>query len=129
MTAFAHRLDVADPVLFVPHQYNSKDRAFAYRLYSRMAQYKLRIWYVPEDMRGGIWPRSTGERRNADEPSILAQRASVGSTEATSAESASVSSDRSRLTSRDGISPAERGVIPDSATQAGPIRRWSRLWV
>src|SRR5262249_12395245 len=34
---------------------------------------------------------------------------------------------RSRLISRDGISPAERGAIVVSATQVGPIRRWSTL--
>jgi hypothetical protein len=65
MTAFAHRLDAADPVLFVLHQHSSKDQAFADRLHSRMVQEKLRIWYAPEDMRGGIWPRSTGGRRSA----------------------------------------------------------------
>jgi hypothetical protein len=36
--------------------------------------------------------------------------------------------DRSRLISRDEISPAERGATVRSATQVGPTRRRSRLW-
>jgi hypothetical protein len=59
---------------------SSKDQAFADRLRSRMVQDEVRIWYAPEGMRGGIWPRSTGGRRNADDSLSLAQRASVGST-------------------------------------------------
>ena len=51
--------------------HNSKGQAFADRLHSRMVQEKLRIWYTPENMRGGIWPRSTGGRRNADDPFSL----------------------------------------------------------
>ena len=34
--------------------HSSKGQAFADRLHSRMVQEKLRIWYAPEDMRGGI---------------------------------------------------------------------------
>jgi len=33
--------------------YSSKDQAFADRLRSRLVQEKLRVWYAPEDMRGG----------------------------------------------------------------------------
>jgi hypothetical protein len=36
---------------FISH--SSKDKAFAERLHSRMVQTKLRVWYAPEDMRGG----------------------------------------------------------------------------
>jgi hypothetical protein len=36
---------------FISH--SSKDQAFADRLHSRMVQEKLRVWYAPEDMRGG----------------------------------------------------------------------------
>jgi hypothetical protein len=45
--------------------HSSKDQAFADRLHFRMVQEKLWIWYAPEDMRGDIWPGSTGGRRNA----------------------------------------------------------------
>jgi TIR domain/Pentapeptide repeats (8 copies) len=36
---------------FISH--SSKDQTFADRLHSRMVQEKLRVWYAPEDMRGG----------------------------------------------------------------------------
>jgi hypothetical protein len=36
---------------FISH--SSKDQAFADRLHSRMMQDGLRVWYAPEDMRGG----------------------------------------------------------------------------
>src|SRR5262249_11448364 len=36
---------------FISH--SSHDREFAARLHSRMVQEKLRVWYAPEDMRGG----------------------------------------------------------------------------
>jgi TIR domain-containing protein/pentapeptide repeat protein len=36
---------------FISH--SSKDQPFADRLYSRMVQEKLRVWYAPADMRGG----------------------------------------------------------------------------
>ncbi len=36
---------------FISH--SSKDADFATRLHSRMVQEKLRVWYAPEDMRGG----------------------------------------------------------------------------
>ena len=34
-------------------QVRTQDQAFADRLHSRMVQEKLRVWYPPEDMRGG----------------------------------------------------------------------------
>jgi hypothetical protein len=37
---------------FISH--SSKDQAFADRLHSRMVQDGLRVWYAPEDMRGGL---------------------------------------------------------------------------
>src|SRR5262249_23441166 len=42
---------------------------------------------------------------------------------------ASVSSDRSRLSSGDEIIPAGRGATVPCATQVRPSWRWSRLWV
>jgi hypothetical protein len=42
---------------FISH--SSKDQAFADRLHSRMVQERLRVWYAPEDMRGG--------RKNVDQ--------------------------------------------------------------
>jgi hypothetical protein len=36
---------------FISH--HSKDQAFADRLHSRMVQEKLRVWYAPEDRKGG----------------------------------------------------------------------------
>jgi hypothetical protein len=36
---------------FISH--SSKDQTFANRLHSRMVQEKLRVWYAPDDMRGG----------------------------------------------------------------------------
>ena len=33
--------------------YSHKDEEFAKRLHSRMQQEKLRVWYAPEDMKGG----------------------------------------------------------------------------
>ena len=33
--------------------YSHKNEEFVQRLYSRMQQEKLRVWYAPEDMRGG----------------------------------------------------------------------------
>jgi hypothetical protein len=47
--------------------HSSKDQVFADRLHSRMVQEKLWICYAPDDMRGGIWPRLPGGRRNVDE--------------------------------------------------------------
>jgi hypothetical protein len=46
---------------------SSKDQEFADRPHSRMVQEQLRTWHAPEDLRGGIRPRSTGGRRNADD--------------------------------------------------------------
>ena len=37
---------------FISH--SSKDAEFAARLHSRMTQEKLRVWYAPEDMKGGL---------------------------------------------------------------------------
>jgi TIR domain/Pentapeptide repeats (8 copies) len=42
---------------FISH--STKDKAFATRLHSRMVQEQLRVWYAPEDMRGG--------RKNVDQ--------------------------------------------------------------
>jgi hypothetical protein len=36
---------------FISH--SSKDHGFAARLHSRLVQEKLRVWYAPEDIRGG----------------------------------------------------------------------------
>src|SRR5262249_15002155 len=33
--------------------YSHADEEFAKRLHSRMVQAKLRVWYAPEDMKGG----------------------------------------------------------------------------
>jgi TIR domain len=35
--------------------YSTKDEDFIKRLHSRMTQEKLRVWYAPEDMKGGRW--------------------------------------------------------------------------
>jgi hypothetical protein len=50
-----HVFDAMQPIqfysCFICH--SSKDKAFSDRLHSRMLQAKLRVWYAPEDARGG----------------------------------------------------------------------------
>ena len=42
-----------DPVLLVFISYSTKDEDFAKRLHSRMRDEGLRVWYSPEDIKGG----------------------------------------------------------------------------
>jgi hypothetical protein len=64
---------------FISH--SSKDAEFAARLHSRMTQEKLRVWYAPEDMKGGhkIIDQIDQAIRVHDKLLLVLSKASMGS--------------------------------------------------
>jgi hypothetical protein len=64
---------------FISH--STKDQAFADRLHSRMVQEKLRVWYAPENMRGGrrILDQIEGAIRDQDKLLLVLSESSMQS--------------------------------------------------